>query len=53
MVEVDQCRVVLPPSGGPFTVKHSRSCTSEYCLADYQAEQANRRKLRHREVKNG
>lgn len=43
MVDVEQCVLFIPPSGGPFQVKHSRACVSDYCAADYQADAVNRR----------
>lgn len=46
MVEVERCQVVTT-FGGPMIVKHSRSCTSDYCPADYEADKANRA-MRHR-----
>lgn len=49
MTEIDQCVIIMKP-GCPFTVRHSRSCISDYCQADYQAEQSNRARLRRVEM---
>lgn len=45
----EQCSVIMKP-GCPFTVKHSRACTLDYCQADYLAEQSNRARLRRVEM---